>query len=75
MVLQSLKESPTGARPAFERNVEAESAHRIARLGERVAAYSATVRSLHRSCHSSVTLSRPSNITVYIRKAIGLPHS
>ncbi len=46
MVSQSLKESPTGARPAFERNVEAESAHRIARLGERVAAYSATVRSL-----------------------------
>ena len=46
MVLQSLKESPTAARPAFGRNVEAESADRIARLGERVATYSATVRSL-----------------------------
>ena len=46
MVLQSLKESPAGARPAFERDVEAESANRIARLGERMAAYSATVRSL-----------------------------
>jgi hypothetical protein len=46
VVLQSLKESPAGARPAFERDVEAESANRIARLGERMAAYSATVRSL-----------------------------
>jgi len=46
VVSQSLKESTTGARPDFGRNVEAESADRIARLGERMAAYTASVRSL-----------------------------
>ena len=46
MVLHSLKESPIGVRPAFEPNSEEESANRIARLGERMAAYSETVRTL-----------------------------